>query len=198
MTSLKKFVGRLFYREEWRKSTSFKGTLYKSGPMISEKRWWTVFITESPLITLCAFVSSVLSIVAITMNWPEIAQRAGAIMIVVGVVAEFSGARNARAIIESDRDRAVVKAAAEIADRRIKSLLKSAYERGVTNAQISASHIGPDPERIIAAANERANARQRPFLRFEVFLIGWGTLLTCFGDWLTCSMHAWEISTCSA
>lgn len=157
-----------------------------------EDREFTVSVLKSHWpISLFTILIVLLIILSLVFNWPQLASRLGALLVACGVFVEFIITRKIYIDVQNKF--------AHWINQEIKE--KSRYE-AQERIKSNFPHMGFNSlmrnHRSMIDWWVKVSPRMtNPFLYIELILVSIGTLFWAFGDWLVCSLHKLEWSTCS-
>ena len=192
MAWLRKKLMKILTYDDWSSSKLYSGEVVKSYAG-RKQRFVTFLMAEHHLWFVLLALLTILWIIALGKGWPDFFSRLGAI---IGVSALLFGMTVTRRI-QADLDNAIyenlLKYCAEIADA-------TARARGNERGRVAAGHlqvVSPnDLRRAVTSLTDQASKRKKPFYLMETAMGVLGTIQWAYGDWLICTIHSGNFSTC--
>jgi hypothetical protein len=181
---------RIKKREIIHENRSISGNLLGRYLMGYEWRFASRLFFLHPFIMAFLMFSILLATISFASNWSQTFARSGALISCAAILLQFA------------------------ASRRFKSeILKKSHEMLIDETDLRSEvriekalvgwHRDKDPRVFMAVPKSPAkivdflDTKEKPFVRLETLLLLVGTVIWAFGDWFSCSMHTWSLSTCS-
>jgi hypothetical protein len=177
-------------REIVHENRSVTGNLLGRYLMGYEWRFASRLFFLHPLLTAFLFFAILLAIVSLFANWSQAFARSGALISCAAILLQFAASRRYKSEIMKQSHELLI----EEIDSRSETRIEKALIGWQRDKDPRVSMPNPkSPEEIVNLLDKK----EKPFVRMETSLLLLGTLVWAFGDWFSCSVHSWSLSTCS-